>query len=325
MTGLAHPVEAPSASVSWLETYRGTPVFLPDIPDSDTINVASDSGEASGTARPLRRIRKPTTKALLNEGNRETVDDGAAEPSELGGNGVRRATTRGASAARGRTKAIEDDDRTLLLAMGKQMKELHASLQVVFNAWKKSELRNRDIQAELRQATDELRTANEELRSIKDELQTVRGDLQALNDARARTPGATPTNTTDTLYCTIDTSNVEEEDGSKPSAGTIRAAVEREMRADGHAGWRCLAVTVNPRSENLIRVVCRDDAEHQMVKQIAETKIAPGIRVRDDDLYPIKGDFVRWTSVWEEKGKYRSKAARSLARKTTLPLPKSHG
>ncbi|KAK2059327.1 hypothetical protein LY76DRAFT_604880, partial [Colletotrichum caudatum] len=137
--------------------------------DSDTINVASDSGEASGTERPLRRTR-----------NREIIGDGGAEPNDLAGNGVRRAITRGASAARGRTKAIEDDDRTLLLAMGKQMKELHASLQVVFNAWKKSELRNKDIQAELRQATDELRTANEELRSIKDELQTVRGDLQAL-------------------------------------------------------------------------------------------------------------------------------------------------
>ncbi|GKT43673.1 uncharacterized protein ColSpa_03854 [Colletotrichum spaethianum] len=77
------------------------------------------------------------------------------------------------------TKAAEDDDRTLL-AMGKQMKELHTSLQVVFNAWKKSELRNKDIRGELQQATTELGTANEELRSIKDEPPTVRGDLQAL-------------------------------------------------------------------------------------------------------------------------------------------------
>ncbi|GKT61167.1 hypothetical protein ColTof4_01266 [Colletotrichum tofieldiae] len=140
--------------------------------DSDTINVASDSGEASGTERPPRRIRRPTTKAQLNEGNREIADDGSAEPSYLGGNGVRRATTRGASAARGRAKATENDDRALILAMGRQMKELHASLQVVFDAWKKSELRNKDIQAELRHVTDELRTANEELGSIKDELRT---------------------------------------------------------------------------------------------------------------------------------------------------------
>ncbi|GKT96937.1 transposon I factor [Colletotrichum tofieldiae] len=130
--------------------------------EADAINVAPDE-EVSGTERSLRRLRKPTTKARLNEENQDTADDGTPEPNELAGNGVRRAATRGASAAKGRTKVTEDDDRVMLLAMGRQMKELHASLQVVFDAWKKSELRNKDIQAELRQATDELRTANEEL------------------------------------------------------------------------------------------------------------------------------------------------------------------
>ncbi|KDN63220.1 hypothetical protein CSUB01_12132, partial [Colletotrichum sublineola] len=96
--------------------------------DSDTINVASDSGEASGTERPLRRTRRPTAKVRLNEGNKELIDDGSTEPNDLAANRVRRATTRGASAAKGRIKATEDDDRTLLLAVGKQMKELHASL-----------------------------------------------------------------------------------------------------------------------------------------------------------------------------------------------------
>ncbi|TIC97717.1 hypothetical protein CH35J_006558 [Colletotrichum higginsianum] len=334
--------------------------------EADTINVAPDEEEVSGTERPLRRLRKPKTKARLNEENQEIADDGNAEPNELAGNGVRKATTRGASAAKGRAKTAEVDDRTLLLAMGKQMKELHASLQVVFNAWKNSELRNKDIEAELRQATGELRSANEELRSIKDELQMVRGDLQALkqqveddntktresleevttrasaqsgpspsyasvartipnsqaSDAQTRTPGATPPNATDTLYCTIDTSRVEAEDGNKPNVGTIRAAVEKEMRADGHAGWRCQAITVNPRNGNLVRIVCRDDAEHQMVKQIAETKIAPGMRVRDDDLYPIMVDFVRWSAVWEEKGKYRSQAAEEISKENETTVAK---
>ncbi|KDN61464.1 hypothetical protein CSUB01_11710 [Colletotrichum sublineola] len=334
--------------------------------EADTINVASDSGEVSGTEQRLRRLRRPTAKARLNEGNQEIAGDGTADPKDLAGNGVPRATMKGAPAVSRRTRATEDDDRTLLLAMGKQMKELHASLQVVFDAWKKSELRNKDIQGKLQQATTELRTANEELQSIKDELRTVRGDLQALkqqveddntktrekfeavttltsarsgpspsyaavartvsssqaSDARARMSGATPANTTDTLYCTIDTSRVEAEDGNKPNASTIRAAVEREMRANGHTGWRCQAVTVNPRNENLIRIVCRDDAEHRMVKQIAESKIAPGMRVRDDDLYPIKVDFVRWSAVWEEKGKYRSQAAEELSKENDTTVAK---
>ncbi|KAK2035900.1 hypothetical protein LZ31DRAFT_619365, partial [Colletotrichum somersetense] len=299
----------------------------------DTINVAPDE-EVSGTERPRRRLRKPTTKARLNEENREAADDGIEEPSELAENGVRRATARGASTAKERTKAAEVDDRTLFRAMRGQMKDIQAAIQVLFDAWEKTERRNKEIQSELQQTTTELRMANKELRSMKSELETVSSELQALkqqveddnrktrekveaftaeasaqsgpspsyaavvrtastsqnSDARARTSGVTPPNTTDTLYCTIDTSRVEAENSNRPNAGTIRAAVEREMRAGGHAGWRCQAVTVNPRNENLIRIVCRDDAEHQMVKQIAETKIAPGMRVRDDDLYPIKVD-----------------------------------
>jgi hypothetical protein len=102
----------------------------------------------------------------------------------------------------------------------------------------------------------------------------------------------------------------------------VGAAVEKEMRADGRTGWRCQAVTVNPRNESLIRIVCRDDAEHRMVKQIAETKIAPGMRVRDDDLYPIKVDFVRWSAVWEEKGKYRSQAAEEFSKENDTTVAK---
>ncbi|KAK2038163.1 hypothetical protein LZ31DRAFT_559825 [Colletotrichum somersetense] len=92
---------------------------------------------------------------------------------------MRMSATRGTASARA-SKPIEEDDKALLMAMGKQMKELHSSLKAEFDAWKKSELRSKDTQAELRQATDELRMANKELRSMKDELQTVHSDLQAL-------------------------------------------------------------------------------------------------------------------------------------------------
>ncbi|KDN71873.1 hypothetical protein CSUB01_09606 [Colletotrichum sublineola] len=327
--------------------------------DRDTINVASDSGEASGTERPLRRTRRPTAKARLNEGNQEIVDDGTAEPNDLAGNGVRRAATRGASASRGRTKATEDDDRTLLRTMGKQMKELHESLQVVFNAWKRSELRNKDIQAELRQATNELRTANRELQSMKDELQMVHSDLQALkqqveDEGRntqdklgvvaamtttqsspsltyaevARTApnsqpsnirtltsgGTTPSNFTDTLYCTIDTSKVENEDPTQTSVGAIRAMVENQIRAsEGEAtSWRCRAVTKDPRNPHRIRIACRTDDEHAMVKRVVEANLVPGARVLRDDIYPIRVDSVNRTTVLDENGNIRTGAAEAF-------------
>lgn len=41
--------------------------------------------------------------------------------------------------------------------------------------------------------------------------------------------GATPSTMTDTLYCTIDTSRVVEEDKDKAQAGTIRKAFEEEI------------------------------------------------------------------------------------------------
>jgi hypothetical protein len=33
--------------------------------------------------------------------------------------------------------------------------------------------------------------------------------------------------------------------------------------------WRCRAVTVSPRDTNRIRIACRDEAEHQLVKKVA--------------------------------------------------------
>ncbi|KAK6206235.1 abc transporter [Colletotrichum tabaci] len=229
-------------------------------PDIVVLDEATSAMDIETEASVQKAIREAFPTKTVIQIDREIADDGTAEPNDLAGNGTQRTTTRGASAAKGRTKASEEDDRTLLLAMGKQMKELHASLQ----------------------------TANRELRSIKDELQTVRGDLQPLRQqveddntkirknleastilastrsgpgpsfaAVARTPPTSQTSharthtadtTTDTLYCTIDTSRVEVKYGKKPNAGMIRAALEKEMRADGHTEWRCQAVTVNPRN-----------------------------------------------------------------------------
>jgi hypothetical protein len=39
----------------------------------------------------------------------------------------------------------------------------------------------------------------------------------------------TPTTFTDTLYCTIDTSNIADNSDERMSAGLIRAAVEKEI------------------------------------------------------------------------------------------------
>jgi hypothetical protein len=58
----------------------------------------------------------------------------------------------------------------------------------------------------------------------------------------------TPSNMTDTLDCTIDTSRVSEEDRNKAQPGLIREAIEKEIRAGAERdNWRCTAVTRDSR------------------------------------------------------------------------------
>ena len=60
----------------------------------------------------------------------------------------------------------------------------------------------------------------------------------------------TPTTFSDTLYCTIDTSKMVNNENEKMSAGPIRAAVETEIRMmEKHTHWRCRAVTVDPKRQ----------------------------------------------------------------------------
>ncbi|KAJ5799038.1 uncharacterized protein N7503_006543 [Penicillium pulvis] len=113
----------------------------------------------------------------------------------------------------------------------------------------------------------------------------------------------TPTTFTDTLYCIIDTSKILENDNQKVSAGSIRAAIETEIRAiDGHTLWRCRAVT--------------------LVKKVAEAKIGAGVRVLRDELYPIKVDSVRRTVVLDENLDVLLGAAAALSEENDITVAK---
>jgi 3'-phosphoadenosine 5'-phosphosulfate sulfotransferase (PAPS reductase)/FAD synthetase len=63
----------------------------------------------------------------------------------------------------------------------------------------------------------------------------------------------TPTTFTDTLYYTIDTSNVVDNRNERMSAGLIRAVVEKEIQImENHTNWRCHAVMVDPKNTKRI-------------------------------------------------------------------------
>ncbi|KAF5973468.1 reverse transcriptase [Fusarium bulbicola] len=103
-------------------------------------------------------------------------------------------------------------------------------------------------------------------------------------DARTATLTVPPI-PTDTLYCTIDVSRIEG-DEARPSAGTIRATVENEARAElDNPALRCEA---------------------------GQNWLEP--RVLRDDLYPIKVDNVSRTAVLNEMNEIRIEAAETLGR-----------
>ncbi|KAJ5500659.1 hypothetical protein N7453_009710 [Penicillium expansum] len=137
------------------------------------------------------------------------------------------------------------------------------------------------------------------------------------------TLNTTPSTYTDTLYCTIDTSKIPESENEKVSAGSIRATIETEIRTmDDHTHWRCRAVTVSPRNINRIRIACRDEAEHQLVKKVAEAKIGAGVRVLRDELYPIKVDSVKRTAVLDEYHDILPGAAAALGEENEVNVAK---
>jgi hypothetical protein len=72
----------------------------------------------------------------------------------------------------------------------------------------------------------------------------------------------TPSTIIDTLYYTIDTFRVANEDTDKTSAGVIRITVEKEIQTlKDQTNWRCRAVTKDTKNTTRIRIVCRDENE----------------------------------------------------------------
>lgn len=128
---------------------------------------------------------------------------------------------------------------------------------------------------------------------------------------------------TDTLYCTIDTSRVSEEDRNKAQPGLIREALEKEIRAGAERdSWRCTAVTRDPRDNTRIRVTCRDETELQFVKEAAQKTAVPGSRVLRDQLYPVKVDNANRSAVLDRNGSIRPEAVEALGKENEVRLAK---
>lgn len=305
---------------------------------------AADAIENNNASRPSsQRIRPPSTKARENEANK------ALHESITVGTRSSKKATRAATAA---AETTPDDAGNA--TPGENMVEWRKMVEVVgvmcneIKSLREIVVRQQETINDLhKRIEDNQSQTNEELKQVHERLDAVAKSL-ALNASTktcpnpsyadvARTPpnsspanvvsissmGTTPSTMTDTLYCIIDTSRVPNEDSDKTSVGAVRTAMETEIRTKvDQANWRCRAVTRDAKNANRIRIACRDETEHRMVKQVAESNIAPGVRVLRDELFPIKVDSVNRLAVLDASGGIRAGAAEAFGRENETTVVK---
>jgi hypothetical protein len=113
----------------------------------------------------------------------------------------------------------------------------------------------------------------------------------------------TPSTLTDTLFCTIDTSRVDEKEKGKVQVADIRKTIEAEIqRLGSKENWRCAAVVKEARNPHRVRVICRDEGEVQLAKEAAQKISVSGVRVLRDQLYPVRVDNAKRTAVLDANG-----------------------
>lgn len=134
---------------------------------------------------------------------------------------------------------------------------------------------------------------------------------------------ATSSDLDDALYCTIDISRIEETESEDTSAGAIRNLIETGVQTElGRPDWRCRAVTKDRKSSHRIRIACRNENEHQLVKQVAEANAPRGARVLRDEWYPVKVDNVNGLAVLDELDTVRPEAAKVFSQENDVQVTK---
>ncbi|EXK24557.1 hypothetical protein FOMG_18723 [Fusarium oxysporum f. sp. melonis 26406] len=105
------------------------------------------------------------------------------------------------------------------------------------------------------------------------------------------------------LFCTIDISGVGDDDSNKAQIGEVRQAIEAAVRTrKKDERWRCAAVVRGARNANVIKVICRDEAELHMVREAALGADMPGAKILRERLYPVKINGANRSAVLDSNG-----------------------
>ncbi|EXM13954.1 hypothetical protein FOTG_17613 [Fusarium oxysporum f. sp. vasinfectum 25433] len=201
---------------------------------------------------------------------------------------------------------MNEQIKTIREQPAKELEQLHEEMKQVKEDTKqakeatllaKEEMAKEEMAKELAkvqvQTTEEMKQVKEEVQQVKSQLNVMADSLSSNVQASqqpsyadvARTPPTsqpsnvrtlssmrtTPYTFSDTLFCIIDTSRVSEKDRGKAQVGEVRQAIEEKVRTreGGQPNWRCAAMVKDVRNADRIKVVCRDEAEVQLVREAA--------------------------------------------------------
>jgi phosphopantetheine adenylyltransferase len=83
-------------------------------------------------------------------------------------------------------------------------------------------------------------------------------------------------------------------------------------------------VVKDVRNKDRIKVVCRDEAEVQLIREAAEKTMVKGARILRDQLYPVKVDGVNRTAVLDLSSNILPGAAEILGKENEVMIVKMY-
>jgi hypothetical protein len=125
------------------------------------------------------------------------------------------------------------------------------------------------------------------------------------------------------LFCTIDISGAGDDDSNKAQIGEVRQAIEAAVRTrKKDERWRCAAVIRGARNANIIKVICRDEAELHMVREAALGADMPGAKILRERLYPVKVNGANRSAVLDSNGNLLAGASEALGQENEVTIAK---
>ena len=114
------------------------------------------------------------------------------------------------------------------------------------------------------------------------------------------------------LFCTIDYSRIEGGE-EVADAVNVRKKIEEEVQKGGDKAFKCRGVIRDGRAKQRLRILCRSEAELDIVKRAATATVVEGARILKDQLYPVKVNKTRTDAILLPSGEVREEAIAALS------------